>query len=79
MPCTYTGSLEGDAALASQESIEYLSNELQRATRVACELGKLVATPVKNVLTSDETREWLKEHKQVDEKAANAKSKKKKA
>ena len=36
MPCTYTGSLESDRALAAQDVIDRYKEELDRLTRYLC-------------------------------------------
>lgn len=71
MPCYVTGSREGDLALDARDARE----ELQRVTRVACDLARAythllsVYYPSSNGLfytLSVETREWIREHKAID-------------
>ncbi len=68
MPCTMTGSLEGDRALFYQE-------ESERLTRIACEMAQWLEASGDLGKCSTETRKWWKEHKAWD--AAREKREKK--
>jgi len=54
MPCYYTGSAEGDRALAAQEAKEELQRIITATAQVACEIGKLL-TPAQRAKLSRKT------------------------
>lgn len=64
MPCYYTGSREGDLALAAQETREALT----KVTRVACELLSLMPGYGDGAWDeiSPEVIAWCKEHQRKD-------------
>ena len=74
MPCMDGGpsyaeiarEANADAAKLSKACAE-LKQRLDRATRVACELGRNLPKG-KRTLLSDEAIDWLEEHKEADEK-----------
>lgn len=74
MPCYVTGSAEGDAQLDAQEA----RRELQRVTRVACELAKF-ARQLSDFWPSCsiETARWVREHVEIDRRPVRKESKKK--
>ena len=69
MPCFYTGSAEGDAALASKESAEKLAKELSATTDLLCTtLKQLESTsPAAIKKLPANVQDWWKEHKKVDQ------------
>ena len=69
MPCYYTGSAEGDRALAAQEAKEELQRIITATAQVACEIGKLL-TPAQRAKLSRKTMAWLTRHEKIDAKAA---------
>ena len=62
MPCYYTGSAEGDAKLAAQET----HKKLTEVTRVACEALRMIEHMGDLGGLTAETRGWWIEHKKVD-------------
>lgn len=58
MPCTHTGSLDGD-------KIEALTEELDKTTRLLCELCRQVY-PVHRIVMSVELLEWWFKHRIED-------------
>lgn len=62
MPCYYTGSAAGDAALAAQET----RAKLTQMTRAFCEVMSAVDGQI--VGLSKETQKLWEEHKKVDSK-----------
>jgi hypothetical protein len=71
MPCTFTGSIEGDVIESLRESLknssdkhELLKKELDRATRLLCSLTKQVP---QKYLKDPEIAEWVDEHRKLDE------------
>jgi hypothetical protein len=65
MPCTITGSLAGDHALALEESVGTLEKRLRVLTQVACELAKKVSAKDLREM-SEQTRKWVKKHRKQD-------------
>jgi len=61
MPCTYTGSLEGDALLGARE-------ELDELTRLLCEAMTVIEYQIPKGHISDELWAWWKHHKAADKK-----------
>ncbi len=69
MPCYVTGSYEGDRELAARETWE----ELQRVTRVACELAQAIRDADKRHFIifptlNLPTQKWVREHEAIDKK-----------
>jgi hypothetical protein len=62
MPCTITGSFEGDARLAAAEANE----EATRATQIACEAMRLLKRHSLLVAMSDASLEWFSHHEKID-------------
>lgn len=69
MPCYYTGSAEGDAALAQKESSEKLAKELSTTTDLLCTtLKQLESTsPAAIKKLPANIQDWWKKHKKVDQ------------
>ena len=60
MPCTYTGSLEGDALLGAKDELDML-------TRLLCEACKhLDNHELMKVVASEELFQWWIEHAEAD-------------
>lgn len=71
MPCTFTGSFEGDKVMSLREDLDEL-------TQLLCSIGKTIEKysdapdhepafmDIK--LFSPKVRKWLKEHKKLDSK-----------
>lgn len=75
MPCTYTGSLEGDRALAAEEALSKKVSSLTKVTQFLCyvleKLEESKSTSVKIVTDTllkenDELNTWWKKHKERD-------------
>lgn len=69
MPCTQTGSLEGDAALAAREGLKKCSEKNTRLTQLLCMamtyiLGGCGKKPAVN--PPKELQEWWSEHQKID-------------
>jgi hypothetical protein len=64
MPCTYTGSLEGDARLAADEARTALTN----VTAMLCSVCQKAEKAGRPDLLSPKVASWWKKHKKVDEK-----------
>lgn len=66
MPCTYTGSIEGDRALVAEESIRALKESRDEMTALACRAFR--ALEKHNALSelSHEDNEWWLDHKLKD-------------
>jgi hypothetical protein len=60
MPCTMTGSIEGDRALAHTNTVTELAQLLCEATRVLKKTGHLNKC-------SDKLKKWHAEHVKIDE------------
>lgn len=71
MPCTYTGSIEGDRALAATEKAERLAEIITELTRHLCEACAALeeAEVMDSSEVSEELVEWWKAHKEQDERA----------
>lgn len=66
MPCTYTGSIEGDRALASSERLTEVTEMLCRTlTRFEGILNTELNSPLAGVLDDDIVK-WWEEHKVID-------------
>ncbi len=69
MPCYYTGSAEGDAALAATEAKEKLASELSTTTELLCttlmQLESTSPEAIKSLPANVQT--WWKKHKKVDQ------------
>lgn len=66
MPCTYTGSLEGDRALDAQEYAEELEASRDEMTALACAAFQVLE---KQGLLGEMTfhqRKWWRSHKAAD-------------
>lgn len=61
MPCTVTGSLEGDRALAHSEAQE----EATKVTQLLCKLCKIVENSDGLILPRDVSK-WWESHKKID-------------
>lgn len=71
MPCTMTGSLEGDRALAATEAADNLSNELTRITAAFCDLCTALErdpSAHKIIDYSPMAYDWWVRHQEVDRK-----------
>ena len=66
MPCYYTGSAEGDARLAAEETRERLGKEITNRTRLLCSICQ-TAEEAKLTLPKD-VQTWWNKHKKVDKK-----------
>jgi hypothetical protein len=73
MPCTYTGSLEGDARLAASEALAKKTSTLTKVTQMLCATCTKAEKAGRLDLLSPKTQVWWKKHKKQD-----AKRKKKK-
>lgn len=62
MPCTYTGSIEGDRAMAAAEKAE----KLTEVTAMLCEACKLLDRKQYTHELSQKTINWWYEHKKLD-------------
>lgn len=64
MPCTYTGSLEGDARLATSEA----NQKLTEVTQMLCALCTHIEENYEDDIIGEvpKTNKWWKEHKEVD-------------
>lgn len=84
MPCYYTGSAEGDRALAAEEAISNnyapLITELTEMLCACChELFRepksqieLADNPISSSNLPQKVKDWWKEHQKIDEKIKNA-------
>lgn len=62
MPCTVTGSFEGDARLAESEA----NARATRATQVACDAMRALKKAGLLHTVSDHSLEWFEEHEKID-------------
>ncbi len=67
MPCTYTGSLEGDKILNLTEYANKKETALTETTQAACEIAKLLTNEQRKKL-STKTLKWIIKHKAIDAK-----------
>jgi hypothetical protein len=66
MPCTYTGSLEGDAALCAEEARKKAATSLTKTTAMLCATLKIVERyDVYDSLPKNVKKFW-REHKKID-------------
>jgi len=65
MPCTITGSLEGDAALFAKESLDKCRIRAQKLNRLLCMLCRDVENRAEHPLPS-QVAKWWKRHKEID-------------
>ena len=71
MPCTQTGSLQGDHILALENTVEENAELITKMTAIACEALRLmedVGVDMEDL--SQTTLDWWEEHKKVDQEAA---------
>lgn len=71
MPCTYTGSIEGDRAYSAEMNANRLSNQLEITTRLLCfvthRFEKINPSVYKGLLKENkELQDWVTEHEAVD-------------
>lgn len=66
MPCYYTGSAEGDRALAAQENADKLAEKLTEMTELACEAMEIIDKAGIAYTSSYKLRDWWKKHKKLD-------------
>jgi hypothetical protein len=76
MPCTLTGSLEGDRAYLAEENRKELEKKVSELNNLLCTACQLLEAA--GVKLTDHARlygdlgEWWKEHQKVDEKQRRA-------
>jgi hypothetical protein len=80
MPCTFTGSFEGDRALAAEEYAAELKKELDLTTRLLCSTMKILHNPSPypehaqtlrgDVLAIEGMTDWWEEHQKRDREKA---------
>ncbi len=68
MPCTMTGSIEGDRAWSAEVSAERAQAEITKLTQLLCSLCKTVEDDT-CVDIPDEVEKWWRAHQEVDRKA----------
>lgn len=66
MPCTITGSLEGDAALYAREAADKLRADLLKRTQQLCTACKALEANGIAVPSDDGLDTWWEEHKRSD-------------
>lgn len=66
MPCTITGSLDGDLILNLQEALEEVRKSLDLTTRAACEFAGFYYGANTERSPSPEAAAWWEKHKQED-------------
>lgn len=71
MPCTYTGSIEGDKAYFLEKSNKALGGEVTKLTQLLCSLCKHNEANKQTI--NSKVKYWWEKHKKLD-----AKRKKKK-
>lgn len=64
MPCTLTGSQDGDALYYAQQDKRAAQKELLKATQMLCLACKTMES--QNVEIPDKIKEWWKVHKYQD-------------
>jgi len=80
MPCTYTGSIQGDTILSLQESLEDYKQDLDELTRNLCSLcGWLDDNGIQWVDDNYPTSLWWERHKAEDVRRENLKKAKENA
>jgi hypothetical protein len=67
MPCYYTGSKEGDAALAYEESVKSLTKKITKLTRLLCKTCEHIEH-LEVTFPSEEIENWWEKHKKTDAK-----------
>jgi hypothetical protein len=70
MPCTYTGSLEGDRALAAEEEADKLADIITTLTQMLCSVCRAVEEIGREDIFDPLVEGWWQDHQLVDEKAA---------
>lgn len=76
MPCTQTGSLEGDHALALEENIKLINKRNTELTQMLCSVLKIIekdALDASDLQLTDlpkDVQKWWKTHRKIDAKAA---------
>lgn len=66
MPCTYTGSIEGDAIYALNQTQEKLGKQITKTTALLCEAVKLLKK--NKIALPEDLKAWSKVHSKVDKK-----------
>ena len=71
MPCTYTGSVEGDRAYDAQMRAQTFKQEIDKATRLLCfvmhRFEKVNPSVYKGLLKENkELQDWVTQHEAVD-------------
>lgn len=67
MPCYYTGSAEGDRALAATEKAEELATKLTQMTEFACEAMAIVEHQGFAKSCTYALRKWWQDHQKIDQ------------
>lgn len=73
MPCYYTGSAEGDAALAHEESNKKHKSTITKLTRMLCDSCKEMEA--KGIEIPKSVKAWWIRHKKIDKKNEKAMAK----
>ena len=66
MPCTFTGSLEGDRALAYQEHADDLAKQITKLTQLLCKTLTIVEAHDGLEYLPKDVNKWWVSHKKVD-------------
>lgn len=66
MPCTYTGSLEGDRAMAAEKRMDALVEARDEMTALACAAFQVLEQAGMLFRMTPEQRAWWERHKEAD-------------
>ena len=66
MPCTYTGTPEGDRELAYQENAEYLAKKITKLTQLLCKTLTIVEAHDGLEYLPKDVNKWWVSHKKID-------------
>ena len=66
MPCTYTGSLEGDRALAAQKNADHLAKQITNLTQLLCKTLTIVEAHDGLEYLPKDVNKWWSAHKKID-------------
>ena len=66
MPCTYTGTPEGDRELAHQENAEYLAKKITKLTQLLCKTLTIVEAHDGLEYLPKDVNKWWSAHKKID-------------
>jgi hypothetical protein len=69
MPCTQTGSIEGDRRLAAEETVQEINEENTRLTQMLCQACRIIEDEFGEEYSDkmpEVLKEWWEQHKKID-------------